>query len=81
MSRVIPIPASLFHLEEIKKCFMNPGERNMKRENVEREVRELEDAYAEAFADEVDVRSLANMWDHIQELRREVDESERGRSR
>lgn len=50
---------------------MRPDQTN--RNEIEREVEELEDAYAEAFVDNVDVRSLANVWDRIKTLRRHIE--------
>jgi hypothetical protein len=37
--------------------------------------------YAEAFAEEIDARSLANLWEHIKELRKEANETDRGQRR
>lgn len=50
---------------------------NERKEELVREIQELENAYVEAFADEADKASLSRLWDHIKNVRREADEKER----
>ena len=53
---------------------MHSNYRPITREDIIHEVQELEDAYADALADEVDARSLSALWERIKMLKREVDE-------
>lgn len=55
---------------------------NERKEELVREIQELENAYAEAFADEANETGLSRLWDRIKKVRREADEKERsvGRS-
>jgi hypothetical protein len=50
---------------------------NERKEELVREIQELENAYVEAFADEADKTSLSWLWDRIKKVRREADETER----
>lgn len=50
---------------------------NERKEELVREIQELENAYVEAFADEADKTSLSRLWDRIKKVRREADEKER----
>jgi hypothetical protein len=47
--------------------------RNNVKEDLVREVEELEDAYAEAFAEGVDEWSLTTVWDKIKSLRGAIE--------
>jgi hypothetical protein len=55
---------------------MHPDHRNSQREYLAREIQELENKYAEAFADEADERSLTAVWDKIKSLRRRIESRE-----
>jgi hypothetical protein len=55
---------------------MYPEYQNASTENLLKEVRELEDSYAEALADEVDAQSLSFIWHKIKILNREIDQRE-----
>ena len=50
---------------------MRPGQ-STDRNHIVKEVQELENAYAEAFANGADERSLTKVWDRIRTLRREM---------
>jgi hypothetical protein len=57
---------------------MQTDYRNNQIEDPVREVQELEDAYAEAFADGVDEWSLTAVWNKIKSLRGVIEERRNG---
>ena len=46
---------------------------NETKEDVRREVQELEDSYAEALGDGADAQSLSLLWERIKQLSREIE--------
>lgn len=57
---------------------MNRYETNLRNEELVREVQQLEDAYAEAFSDEADIRTLSSLWERIKQLNKTIIEDRTG---